>query len=320
MSCFQIPARAIVVLLSVVLPLGSVYAQNYPVKPVRIVTTETGSGNDLVARLISPWVGASFGHQVIVDNRGIFAGEIVAKALPDGYTLLSYGSPLWLAPFMRERVPYDPVKDFTPITLAASSPNILVVHPAVAVNSVRELIALAKARPGELNYSSSSTGATPHLAAELFKVMAGVNIVRVPYKGSGQALTALLGGEVQLMFPNSGAVAPQLKTGRLKALAVSTSAPTALAPGLPTMSASGLPGYESVSPFGIFAPAGTPAPLIGRLNREMVAALKRTDVTERLFNAGVEVVASSPGELAATIKSEMAKWGKVIRDAGIREE
>jgi tripartite-type tricarboxylate transporter receptor subunit TctC len=297
-----------------------VYAQPYPIKPVRIVTTETGSGNDLVARLIAPWVGVSFGHQVIVDNRGILAGEIVAKSLPDAYTLLSYGSPLWLAPFMRERVPYDPVKDFAPITLAASSPNILVVHPSVAVNSVRELIALATAKPGELNYSSSSTGATPHLAAELFKAMMGVNIVRVPYKGSGQALTALIGGQVHLMFPNAGVAAPHLKSARLRALAVTTLESSALAPGLPTMSASGLPGYESVSPFGIFAPAGTPAPLIERLNREMVAALKRVDVTERLFNAGVEVVASAPGELAATIKSEMAKWGKVIRDAGIREE
>jgi tripartite-type tricarboxylate transporter receptor subunit TctC len=308
------------VLLSIVAPTGSVHAQNYPQKPVRIVTTETGSGNDLVARLIAPWVGASFGHQVIVDNRGILAGEIVAKAPPDGYTLLSYGSPLWLAPFMRERVPYDPVKDFAPITLAASSPNILVVHPSVPVNSARELIALAKAKPGELNYSSSSTGATPHLAAELFKAMAGVDIVRVPYKGSGQALIALIGNQVHVMFPNAGAAAPHLKSARLKALAVTTVEPSALAPGLPTMAASGLPGFESVSPFGIFAPAGTPALLVERLNREMVAALRRADVTERLFNAGVEVVASAPGELASTMKSEMAKWGKVIRDAGIREE
>lgn len=311
MACFA---------LSAIAASGIAHAQYYPVKPVRIVTTETGSGNDLVARLIAPHMSAGFGHQVVVDNRGILAGEIVAKAPPDGYTLLSYGSPLWLAPFMRERVPYDPVKDFAPITLAASSPNVLVVHPSVPAASVRELIALARAKPGELNYSSSSTGATPHLAAELFKVMAGVNLVRVPYKGSGQALIALSGGQVQLMFPNAGAVAPHLKSARLRALAVTTAMPSALVPGLPTLSASGLPGYESVSPFGIFAPAGTPAPLIERIHREMVAALRRADVTERLFGVGVEVVASTPAELAATIKSEMAKWGKLIRDAGIREE
>ena len=303
-----------------VITVGTAHAQPYPNKPVRIVTTEPGSGNDLVARLIVPWLSASLGQPVVVDNRGILAGEIVAKATPDAYTLLSYGSPLWLAPFMRERVPYDPVKDFAPITLAASSPNVLIVHPSLPVNSVRELIAAARARPGELNYSSSSTGATPHLAAELFKAMAGVNIVRVPYKGSGAALTALIGGQVHVMFPNAGAVTPYLKSGRLRALAVTTNEPSALVPGLPTLAASGLPGYESVSPFGIFAPAGTPPALVHRLNQEIVGALRKPEVIERLFNTGTESVASSPEQLAATIKSEMAKWGKVIRDAGIREE
>jgi tripartite-type tricarboxylate transporter receptor subunit TctC len=306
--------------LALVITVCIAHAQPYPYKPVRIVTTEPGSGNDLVARLIVPWLSAGLGQPVVVDNRGILAGEIVAKAAPDAYTLLSYGSPLWLAPFMRERVPYDPVKDFAPITLAASSPNVLIVHPSLPVNSVRELIAAAKARPGELNYSSSSTGATPHLAAELFKAMAGVNLVRVPYKGSGAALTALIGGQVHVMFPNAGAVTPYLKSGRLRALAVTTSEPSALVPGLPTLAASGLPGYESVSPFGIFAPAGTPSALVHRLNQEIVAALRKPEVIERLFNTGTESVASSPEQLAATIKSEMAKWGKVIRNAGIREE
>jgi tripartite-type tricarboxylate transporter receptor subunit TctC len=298
----------------------AVHAQPYPSKPVRIVTTEPGSGNDLVARLIAAGLSGNLGQQVIVDNRGILAGEIVAKAPPDGYTLLAYGSPFWLAPFIRNNVGYDPVRDFAAVTLSASSPNILVVHPSLPVNSVRELIALAKARPGELNYGSSSTGATPHLAAELFKSMAGVNIMRVPYKGSGAALNDLIGGQVQLMFPNAGAATPHVKSGRLRALAVTTAQPSVLAPGLPTMAASGLPGYESVSPFGIFAPAGTPAVIINRLNQEIVRVLITAEVKERLYNVGVEVVGGSPEQLMVTMKSEMAMWGKVIRDAIAREQ
>ena len=298
---------------------GIACAQNYPSKPVRIVTTETGTGNDLVARLIAPYMSAALGQQVVVDNRGLLAIDIVVKSSSDGYTLLSYGPPLWLTPFMRT-VTYDPLKDFVPITLAGSAPNIMVVHPSLPVKSVRDLVALAKARPGDLNYSSSSTGATPHLAAELFKSMTGVNIVRIAYKGSGQAVTALLGGEVQIMFPNAGAVTPFLKSTRLRPLAITTARPSALGPGLPTMAEAGVPGYESASPFGFFAPAGTPALLIERINREIVTALNRPDVTERLFNMGVEVIASTPAELAGTVKLEMAKWGKLIRDSGIREE
>jgi tripartite-type tricarboxylate transporter receptor subunit TctC len=298
---------------------GAAHAQTWPLKPIRIVTTETGTGNDLIARLMAPHLSAALGHQVVVENRGISASEFVARSPADGYTLLSYGSPLWLLPFMRE-VRYDPVKDFAPITLAADSPNLLVVHPSLPVKTVRELIALARAKPGELNYSSSSTGATPHLAAELFKSMTGVNIVRIAYKGSGQALTSLIGGQVQLMFPNVGAAAAHLKSTRLRALAVTTAQPSALAPGLPTLAASGVPGYESSAPFGVFAPAGTAPIIIERLQREMVTALRRPDLAERMQGAGVEVVASTPAELAATMKAEMVKWGKLIKEAGIRED
>ena len=244
---------------------------------------------------------------------------MVVKAAPDGYTLLSYGPPLWLTPLLRQ-VNYDPLRDFAPITMAGSSPNILAIHPSVPAKTVPELIALAKQRPGELNYSSSSTGASPHLAAELLKSMAGINIMRVAYKGSGQALVALIGGQVHIMFPNAGTVAPHLKSTRVRALAVTTLAPSALAPGLPTLSASGVAGYESSSQFALLAPAGTSPNIIERLNREMIAALRRPDVTERLFGSGVEVTTGTPAELAATMKAEMAKWGKVIREAGIREE
>ena len=304
---------------AITLVICPAYAQNWPLKSVRIITAEPGTGNDLIARLIVPYLSNAFGQQFIVDNRGLVAVDMVAKAAPDGYTLLSYGPPLWLTPLLRQ-VSYDPLRDLAPITLAGSSPNILAIHPSVPAKSVSELLLLAKQRPGELNYSSSSTGSSPHLAAELFKTMAGINIVRVPYKGSSQALVGLVGGQVHLMFPNAGTVAPHLKSTRVRALAVTTSAPSALVPGLPTLSASGVTGYESASQFALFAPAGTPSAIIERLNREMIAALRKPDVTERLFGSGVEVTTGMPTELAVTMKSEMAKWGKLIKEAGIREE
>lgn len=302
-----------------VLAVGAACGDDYPSRPIRMVTSEPGGGSDFVARLIAQGLSGTMSQRVVVDNRGIIAAEIAARAAPDGYTVLLYGSPLWLSPFMRRNLPFDPVKDFSPITLAVSTPNILVVHPSVPATSVRELIAYAKARAGELNYSSASTGSTQHLAAELFKTMAGVDIARVPYKGSGPALTAVLGGQVQLMFPSAGSAAQHVKSGRLRALAVTSARPSDLVPGLPTLAAS-LPGYESASPFGIFAPAKTPAMLIERLNREIVRVLESADVKERFFNSGVETVGSSPAQLAAAVKSEMAKWGKLIRDAGIHEE
>ncbi len=200
------------------------------------------------------------------------------------------------------------------------TPNIVVVHPSVPVKSIKELIALAKARPGELNYGSSSTGATNHVAAELFKAMAGVNIVRINYKGGATAVIDLLGGQLHLMFGSGGLVTQHIKSGKLRALAVTSAEPSALAPGLPTVAAAGLPGYESTQLTGVFAPAGTPAATINRLNREIVQALHRAEVKERLFNAGVEAISSSPGELAAKIKSEMSRMDKVIKDAGLREK
>ena len=294
------------------------WAQNYPTKPIRIVTTESGSANDVVARMISQKLSPSLGQQMIVDNRGIIAAEIVSRAAPDGYTVLAYGSPMWLSPFMRD-VSYDPVADFAPVIISAVAPNILVVHPSVPVNSVKELISLAKARPGELNYGSSSTGGTPHLAAELFKTMAKVNIVRVPYKGSGPGLIALMGGEVQLMFPSAGAATPYVRNGKLRALAATSLEPSALAPGLPTMAAAGLPGYESSSLLAMFAPARTSPALVAKLNQDIAQALRSADLKDRLFKLGLEPVAGTPAEAGATIKAEMAKWGRMIKEAGIRE-
>ncbi len=297
---------------------GAALAQAYPAKPVRIVTVAPGSANDIVARLIAQELRPALGQTVIVDNRGTIAAEIVARAPADGYTLLLYGSAVWLSPFIRSNTPYDPVKDFVPITLVAASPNIIVVHPSLPVKSVRELIALARARPGELNYAAGSLGAAPHLAAELFKAMAQLNIVRVAYKGTGGSLIGLLSGEVEMMFPTAGSVTPHIKSGKLRALAVTSLQPTALAPGLPLLAAA-LPGYESVSLNGMFAPARTPDPVIRQLNTEIVRIMKRPDVKEKLVAAGTDAMATTPEEFAATIQSEMAKWGRLIREAGIRE-
>ncbi len=312
--------HSILTILSVglmVMGAGVVSGQTYPNKPISIVTAGVGTQLDFVARLIAPGLTESLDKQIVVINRGIIAIETVAKAPPDGYILLFYTSAVWLMPFMRDNVPWDPVRDFSPITLVANSPNILVVHPSLPVKSVKALIALAKARPGELNYGSSPGGSS-HLSAELFKAMADVNIVRVNYKGTGQALGGLVTGEVHLVFATGGSLAPYLHSGRLRVLAVTTAQSSALTPDLPTVAASGLPGYESLSLLGIFAPAKTPTTIVNRLNQEIVRVLNRADVKERLSNIGVEVIGSSPEQFAATVKSEMLRWGKVIKDAGIR--
>ena len=305
--------------VTLVYGVGAASAQTYPNKPVRIVTSEAGGGTDFVARIIAQGLTGSLGQQVIIDNRGgVIPAEIVAKAPADGYTLVIYGGIFWSVPLL-QRVSFDLVKDFSPITLAASSPNLLTVHPTVPAKSVKELIALARAKPGQLNYSSGSNGATNHIAGELFKSMAGVDIVRVPYKGTGPALNALLGGQVQLMFTNASVGLTHVKSGRLTALAITSPQPSALAPELPTV-ASGLPGYEAVSPSSVYAPARTPDAIVRRLNQEIVRVLNRADSREKLFNAGLEVVASSPDKLAAAMQSEVARVGKVIKDSGIRAE
>jgi tripartite-type tricarboxylate transporter receptor subunit TctC len=299
---------------------GLACAQTYPAKVVRVQTTEAGGYPDTVARLLAQGLSAGLGQQVIVENRAIAAVEIVAKAPPDGYTLLFYTSVLWLSPFLRDNVSWDPLRDFAPVMLATNSPNIVVVHPSLPVKSIRELIALAKARPGELNYSTSSPGSGNHLAAELFRVMADVKIVRINYKGTGSALNSLAGGEVQLSFPSAGSVMPHLRSGRMRALAVTSARPSALAPELPTVAAAGLPGYEATAYNGLLAPAKTPPAIIAKLNQESLQVMRRSDVAERIFNGGAEVAAGTPDEFAATIRSEMTKWGRLIRDAGIRGE
>jgi tripartite-type tricarboxylate transporter receptor subunit TctC len=292
--------------------------QNYPVRPVRMVTPEPGSSANLIARVVAQELSAVLGQQVIVDNRGIIAVETVARAQPDGYTLLFYSDPMWLTPIFHE-ASWDPVRDFAPVAPAARAPAVLVIHPSVPAKTVKELIALAKARPGELNYGSGNSGSTPHLGGELFKAMARINIVRINFKGTGPAVTALLGGQVQLMFPGAGSVTSHVKSGKLRALAVASVGPSPLVPGLPTIAESGLPGFETSSHFGIFAPAKTPSALTVRLNQEITRVLNRPEVSDKLFNVGIEAAPGTPEELAALVKSEIAKWGKVIKEAGMRD-
>jgi tripartite-type tricarboxylate transporter receptor subunit TctC len=297
-------------------------AADFPRKPIRIVTADAGGGSDFVARLIGQGWTAAWGQQVVVDNRGggTIAGDIVAHAAPDGYTLLYYGPTLWLLPLMRKEMPYDTLRDFAPVTLAVSTPAVLVVHPSVAAKSVRELIALAKAMPGKLNYAAAAAGTATHLSAELFKAMAGVDIVRIPYKGTGAALNDLLGGQTQLMFAVAASVVAHARAGRLRALAVTGPTPSAALPELPTVAASGLPGFESVQHSGLFAPAKTSQAIIDTLRNETVNAVNRSEARERLANLGVDAIASTPAEFAAKIRSEISVLGKVIRDAGIRAD
>ena len=305
------------------LAAGAAFAQSYPTKPIRVVTSEPGGGNDLTARTIGQAIAGRLGQPWVIDNRGgaggAIAAEIVARAPPDGYTLLVYASNIWIIPLLRSNVPYDPIRDFAPITWAARSPNTVVVHPALPVKSLPELIALARARPGELNYGSGGTGSSTHLSVELFKSMAKVDILRVPYKANAPAINDLMGGRVQVMFATAGSVTPHIKSGRLRALAVTSAEPSPLAPGLPTVASAGLPGYESISIYGVFAPSKTPESIVRQLNQAIVAVLSQPEIRELFLNVGVETVGSTPEQFGAVIRADMTRMAKVIKDAGIRE-
>jgi tripartite-type tricarboxylate transporter receptor subunit TctC len=308
--------------LCVASPCGTALAQKFPTKLVRIVTGGSGTNGDIASRLIAPGLAQAMGQQVIVENRpsGIILGEVVVKSPPDGHTLLMTGSSFWLAPFLIDNVPWDPQRDFAPVTLPVSSPNLVVVHPSLPVKSIRELIALARARPGELNYASGVTGSMPHLAAELFKQMARVNITRINYKGVGLALTDTIGGQMQLMFPNGGGAAPHVKSGRLRALAVTTREPTSLFPGVPTVASAGLAGYEAATANGLFVPARTPPVVIDRLHQEIVKQLKEPSIREKLLATALEPVAGAPEQLAALVKTEITVFGKLIRESGVKAD
>jgi tripartite-type tricarboxylate transporter receptor subunit TctC len=308
------PARIAAGLLAAGLLLGGpAPAQDkYPSKVVRIVTATPGSNHDWGARLAAQELTPRIGQRVIVENRGTIAIEVAKDAPADGYTLLFYGATVWLQPLLTKSN-WDPVADFAPITLAMSSPNVLVVHPSLPVKSVKDLIALARARPGDLNYSAGGGGSTPHIAGELFKYMANAKIVRVHYKGSGPAMLGLLVGEVQMMFAAIGPIVPHVSQGKVRALAVTTPRATPFMPGLPAI-AETLPGYTAEATIGFFAPRKTPPALVAHLNREIVQALKAAD-PRVLTNAAVEIVGGTPDEFAAFIRAEMDRMGKVIKSA-----
>ena len=294
--------------------LSGAWAQEkFPSRIIRITTAAPGSNHDWGARLSANELTPRIGQRVIVENRGSISVEYVAKeAQPDGHTLLFYGSYVWLQPLL-QKVNWDPVNDFAPVTLAMSSPNVLVVHPSLPVKNVKNLIALARSRPNDLNYSAGGGGSTPHIAAELFKYLANVRITRVNYKGSGPSMMGLLTGEVQMMFAALGPIVPHIKQGKVRPLAVSTAKRSRLIPELPTV-AETVPGFASEAVIGFFVPRKTPPAIIATLNREIVAALKAADQTV-IANAGIEIVGSTPEEFAAFIKSEMARMSEVIKGA-----
>lgn len=298
---------------------GAAWAQEYPVKPIRILI---GPAPDVLARLIGQKLTEDWGQQVIIDRRpaagGIIAAETAAKAAADGYTwLLSTGAYPTLVG-LYPKLPFDFVKDFAPVSLLASIPFLLVVHPSLPVKDVGELIKLARARPGDLNYASSGNGTTAHLAGEMFNSMAKVKITHVPYKGTVEGVTDLIGGQVQMMFAIMQSAVPHVQSGRLKAIAVTGPKRSATFPALPTISESGVPGYEFTSWNGVHVPAATPKPVIARINGELVKAVGQPDVRERMANLGMEVAGSTPDALGALVRSDIAKWGKVIRDAGVK--
>jgi len=305
-------------------------AEGFPEKPLRFVVGFTPGGpSDIIARALGQKLSEGWAQQVVIENRpgagGNIAAELVAKSAPDGSTwLLGNNSILATNQSLYGKLAYDPVADFAPVALVAIQPNILVVNPAVAATSVRELIALARAKPGELNYASSGAGAAAHLAAELFKTMAGVDMVHVPYKGAQPALTDVIAGRAQLMFATSASVIPYIKAGRLRALAVTSSQRSPSVPDLPTVSEagaeSGLRGFEAVTWHGVVVPRATPDPLVVRLNADIGKALGARDLRERLESLGAELAPGTPRDFADYIAREIPKWAKVVKDSGARAE
>ena len=298
-----------------------VAGQAYPAKTIRIVTAGVGGGNDFVSRLIAQGIAGPLGQSVIVDNRpgvSTIPGQVVAQSPPDGYTILVYGPGTWLSQFLRKDVPYEVERDFAPVTILDRGPLLVVVHPSVPVKTIKGLIALAKAKPGELNYSTGGTGSTSHLAPELFKYMTGVNMVRIPYKSGSQEIIDLVAGQVQLTF-SAGRATPHVQSGRLRALAHTSDQPSTLYPGVPSVSAT-VPGFRAVSFTGMFVPAKTPEAIIKRLNQEVVRFLRTPEAKERLANEGAEPVGSTPEELATAVRAEVDRWGKVIKAAGIKPD
>ena len=302
------------------------FAQNYPTKPVRfIVPFAPGGGSDLVARTVAQKLTEALGQTVVVDNRtgaaGSIGAELAAKSPPDGHTLLlGSNGPLAINPHLYPKLPYDAERDFAPVALVTVMPFLLVTHPALPVRSVKELVALAKSRPGQLNYGSPGNGSTTHLANELLKSMTGISIAHVPYKGVAPAATDLISGQTQMMSGDLSTLLPHVKSGRMRAIAVTSARRSSLLPDMPTIAESGVPGYEASGWFGVLVPAATPAAIVERLNTATVKGLAAADARDRLGALGGEVAGGSPAQFGAYVRQESAKWGKVIRAIGLKAD
>jgi tripartite-type tricarboxylate transporter receptor subunit TctC len=298
--------------------------QAYPTRPIHVVVPSSpGAGvTDIMARLVGQHLSARIGQQIVIDNRpgasGIIGAEVVSRAAPDGYTLLVANVSLVVNPFLYPKMPYDALKDFIPVTMINSAPMLLVVHPSVPAKSVSELIAYAKSHPAQLNYGSGGLGSTPYLAAELFKSLAGIDVVHVPYKGGAPALSDLVGGQVSFMIENMPGTMPYVRAGNLRALAITSPQRSELAPELPTMAEAGVPGYEMSGWNGLFAVKGTPPEIVAKLHSEVAKILRTAEVRQELAALGAEPVGDTPEEFAAFLKADMARWGKIIQDKGIR--
>ncbi len=297
----------------------------YPSRPIRlIVPFAPGGSNDIMARLVGQKFSEALGQQVVIDNRaggsGIIGTDLAAKAAPDGYTMLMMSLTFAVNPSLFRKLPYDTEKDLAPVTLVASAPLMLVIHPSIPAKSVPEFLAYAKAHPGKLNFGSGGPGTTPHLAGEMLKMMSGIAMTHVPYKGGGPALADLMGGQIQLMLENIPSTLPHAKAGRLRALAVTGSKRSPLVPDLPALHEAGLKGYEIVGWNGLFMPAGTQRNIIAYMHAQTVNALGQADVKQRLSTLGAEGVGSSPDEFRSFIKAEIAKWAKVVKQAGLKVE
>jgi tripartite-type tricarboxylate transporter receptor subunit TctC len=305
---------------------GTVIGQDYPARPIRIVVPfSAGAGvTDIMARLVGQHLSANLGQQIVIDNRpgggGIPGTEIVSRTTPDGYTFLMTNVALAVNPYLYSKLPYDAVKDFIPVTQVNSAPLMLVVHPSVAAKTVQELVAYARSNPGKLNYGSGGVGSTPHLAGELFKSIAGIEALHVPYKGGAPALSDLVGGQLSFMIENVPGTMPFVKAGKLRALAITSAKRSALEPALPTMAESGVPGYEVIGWNGLVAVKGTSPAIVKKLYTEVARVLRAPEVTQRLKALGAEAVGNTPEEFGAFIKAEMARWGKIIKEKGIRAQ
>jgi tripartite-type tricarboxylate transporter receptor subunit TctC len=300
-------------------------AQNYPIRPIRlIVPSSPGGGTDITARIMAPELSRLLGQQVIVENRPgagtMIGGEVVAKSPPDGYTLLMGISTLAINPAVYRKVPYDALRDLAPITQTVSVPNVVVGHPSLPAKNLKELIALARSRPGELTFASAGVGTSPHLSVELLLSMTRTKMLHIPYKGSAPGITDLIAGQVQVMAPNMLSGYPHIKTGRMRAYGVTGTKRVPSAPEIPTIAEAGVPGYEAVQWYGVLAPAGTPRPIVQRLHDESVKVLQLPNVRELLVKDGGEPVGNTPEQFAAFIKAETIKWAKVVKDAGIQQE